>query len=196
MRVLSTLLLAALLQACASTPAPRPRPEPASSPPPAVAPTPGTPLAAPAAVAAPAPMSAPVAKPTPPNPREVIRDDDQRGQSPAEQRLAQALAGGIRPAEGAEAFLRAIAADGAQVLVSSLDLEALVKQANAPVVAQTEGPGFARPELETDYVAPRNSVERTLAGFWPSFWASLKWGSRMTSSPLAATPSSPCASLR
>ena len=42
----------------------------------------------------------------------------------AEQRLIQALASGIRPAEGAEAFLRAIAADGAQVLVSSLDLEA------------------------------------------------------------------------
>jgi thioesterase domain-containing protein/NAD(P)-dependent dehydrogenase (short-subunit alcohol dehydrogenase family) len=107
-----------------------------------------------------------LARPAPPNPREVIRDDDHRGHSPAEQRLAQALAGGIRPAEGAEAFLRAIAADGAQVLVSSLDLDALVKQANAPVATETEGPGFARPELETAYVAPRNSVERTLAGFW------------------------------
>jgi acyl transferase domain-containing protein/thioesterase domain-containing protein len=107
-----------------------------------------------------------LARPAPPNPREVVRDDDSRGQSPAEQRLAQALAGGIRPAEGAEAFLRAIAADGAQVLVSSLDLEALVKQANAPVATEAEGPGFARPELETAYVAPRNSVERTLAGFW------------------------------
>jgi acyl transferase domain-containing protein/thioesterase domain-containing protein len=107
-----------------------------------------------------------LARPAAPNPREVIRDDEGRGQSPAEQRLVQALAGGIRPAEGAEAFLRAIAADGAQVLVSSLDLEALVKQANAPVAAEAEGPGFARPDLETDYVAPRNGVERTLAGFW------------------------------
>ncbi|MGB4908991.1 MAG: polyketide synthase dehydratase domain-containing protein, partial [Tabrizicola sp.] len=107
-----------------------------------------------------------LARPAPPNPRDVIRDDDHRGQSPAEQRLVQALAGGIRPAEGAEAFLRAIAADGAQVLVSSLDLEALVKQANAPVATETEGPGFARPDLETAYIAPRNTVERTLAGFW------------------------------
>ncbi len=107
-----------------------------------------------------------LARPAPPNPREVERDDESRGHSPAEQRLAQALAGGIRPAEGAEAFLRAIAADGAQVLVSSLDLDALVRQANAPVVTEAEGPGFARPELETVYVAPRNSVERTLAGFW------------------------------
>jgi acyl transferase domain-containing protein/thioesterase domain-containing protein len=107
-----------------------------------------------------------LARPAPPNPREVERDDAERGHSPAEQRLAQALAGGIRPAEGAEAFLRAIAADGAQVLVSSLDLEALIKQSAAPVVTDTEGPGFARPQLETAYVAPRNAVERTLAGFW------------------------------
>ena len=48
----------------------------------------------------------------------------------------------------------------------SLDLEALVKQSAAPVVTETEGPGFARPELENAYVAPRNTVERTLAGFW------------------------------
>jgi acyl transferase domain-containing protein/thioesterase domain-containing protein len=109
-----------------------------------------------------------LARPAPPNPREVQRDDDaERGQSPAEQRLALALAGGIRPAEGAEAFVRALGADGAQVLVSSLDLEALVRQSAAPTVtADSNGPGFARPELETAYVAPRNGVERTLAGFW------------------------------
>ncbi|MGL4236955.1 SDR family NAD(P)-dependent oxidoreductase [Tabrizicola sp.] len=109
-----------------------------------------------------------LARPAPPNPREVLRDDDaERGQSPAEQRLAQALAGGIGPAEGAEAFLRALASDGSQVLVSSLDLEALARQSAAPAAgSESDGPGFARPELETAYVAPRNSVERTLAGFW------------------------------
>ena len=87
--------------------------------------------------------------------------------SPAEERLAQALAGGIRPAEGAEAFLRALGAGSPQVLVSSLNLPALVQQsaASAPVEAG-DGPGFARPELETAFVAPRNEVERTLAEFW------------------------------
>jgi thioesterase domain-containing protein len=32
--------------------------------------------------------------------------------------------------------------------------------------ADADGPGFARPELETAYVAPRTSVEQTLAGYW------------------------------
>jgi acyl transferase domain-containing protein/thioesterase domain-containing protein len=108
-----------------------------------------------------------LARPAAPAPREVLADDVQRSASPAEQRLAQALAGGIRPAEGAEAFLRALAVDGAQVLVSSLDLAALVRQSAAvQAMPEGDGPGFARPDLETAYVAPRTNVERALAGFW------------------------------
>jgi acyl transferase domain-containing protein/thioesterase domain-containing protein len=109
-----------------------------------------------------------LARPAPPAPGELVADDaGRRALSPAEERLAQALAGGIRPAEGAEAFLRALGSGSPQVLVSSLDLPALVQQsaASAPVEAG-DGPGFARPELETAFVAPRNEVERTLAGFW------------------------------
>ena len=108
-----------------------------------------------------------MSRPAPPSPSEVLADDDgQRQLSPAEQRLAQALADGIRPAEGADAFLRALASDQAQVIVSSLDLPALVRQAEAEDAKTEDGPGFERPELETDYVAPRTEVERTLAGFW------------------------------
>jgi acyl transferase domain-containing protein/thioesterase domain-containing protein len=108
-----------------------------------------------------------LARPSAPAPREVLQEDVQRSASPAEQRLAQALAGGIRPAEGAEAFLRAMAVDAPQVLVSSLDLLALVRQSAVEETrTDTDGPGFARPELETDYVAPRTAVEQTLAGFW------------------------------
>jgi acyl transferase domain-containing protein/thioesterase domain-containing protein len=110
-----------------------------------------------------------LARPAPPAPGELVPDDGgRRALSPAEQRLAQALAGGIRPGEGAEAFLRALAAGSAQVIVSSLDLPALVRQAEtaAASAAAAEGPGFGRPELETAYVAPRNDIERTLAGFW------------------------------
>ncbi len=108
-----------------------------------------------------------LARPAAPAPREVLVEDAQRSSSPAEQRLAQALAGGIRPAEGAEAFLRALAADGSQVLVSSLDLAALQRQsAVVQAMPEGDGAGFARPDLETAYVAPRTAVERTLAGFW------------------------------
>ncbi len=108
-----------------------------------------------------------LARPSAPAQREVLVEDAQRSSSPAEQRLAQALAGGIRPAEGAEAFQRALGVDGAQVLVSSLDLAALVRQsAVVQAMPEGDGAGFARPDLETAYVAPCTAVERTLAGFW------------------------------
>ncbi|MCX7645405.1 MAG: SDR family NAD(P)-dependent oxidoreductase [Rhodobacteraceae bacterium] len=109
-----------------------------------------------------------LARPAPPTPGELVPDEGgRRALSPAEERLAQALAGGIRPGEGAEAFLRALAVGGPQVIVSSLDLPALVRQAEASAAAApAEGPGFARPELESAYVAPRTEIERTLAGFW------------------------------
>ena len=109
-----------------------------------------------------------LARPAAPTPAEVVADGDgPRAQSPAELRLLQALEDGIRPAEGAEAFLRALTVGQPQVLVSSLDLTALVQQADqAERPAESEGPGFARPELETAYVAPRTEVERTLVGFW------------------------------
>jgi len=108
-----------------------------------------------------------LARPAPPTPAEVVAEDTERAASPAEQRLLQALEGGIRPSEGAEAFLRALGTGLPQVLVSSLDLPALVRQADATARPETaDGPGFERPKLETAYVAPRTEVERILAGFW------------------------------
>ncbi|WP_309664629.1 SDR family NAD(P)-dependent oxidoreductase [Tabrizicola sp.] len=108
-----------------------------------------------------------LARPAPPRPAEVEPDDSaRRSLSPAEQQLADALADGIRPAEGADAFLRALGSDSPQVFVSSRDLVALVRQAAATTAAVPEGPGFARPDLETAYLAPRTEVERVLAGFW------------------------------
>ncbi len=108
-----------------------------------------------------------LARPAAPAPSEVLAQDVQQSTSPAELRFAQALAGGIRPAEGAEAFLRALAVDAPQVLVSSVDLQALLRQHSAvDTRPDADGAGFARPELETAYIAPRTVVERTLAGFW------------------------------
>jgi acyl transferase domain-containing protein/thioesterase domain-containing protein/acyl carrier protein len=89
-----------------------------------------------------------------------------RALSAAEERLAANLAQGIRPPEGAEAFARAVATGLPQVIVSSLDLPALVAQVARPEAARPEGQAFERPDLDTAYLAPRNDIERTLTGFW------------------------------
>jgi len=86
--------------------------------------------------------------------------------SPAEERLVATFRQGIRPEEGAEAFARAVATGRSQVFVSSLDLPALVRQAAAVEAERPEGAAFDRPDLENDFVEPRNDIERTLAAFW------------------------------
>lgn len=87
--------------------------------------------------------------------------------SPAEERLAHNFSQGILPREGAEAFGRALAAGLPQVVVSSLDLDALTAQAaDAGMAKPSSGQKFDRPELESSYVEPRNDIERMLAGFW------------------------------
>jgi len=89
-----------------------------------------------------------------------------RAASPAEERLLHAFSLGIRPDEGGQAFARAVAAGRPQIIVSSLDLPALVAQTAEAEAAKGEGQTFERPDLETDYLGPRNDVERTLVGFW------------------------------
>ena len=104
-----------------------------------------------------------------PDPRELEFDDgpaQARAGSPAEERLMHAFSQGIRPEEGAEAFSRAVALGQAQIIVSSLDLPALVRQTAEAEAAKSEGQSFERPDLDTAYVAPRTDIERTLVGFW------------------------------
>jgi thioesterase domain-containing protein/acyl carrier protein len=101
---------------------------------------------------------------------EIVLDEARaahRDLSPAEERLAHNLTQGIAPEEGADAFVRALAQPRAQIVVSSLDLDALKRQTAA--LSQADSPkaeAFQRPDVENDYVAPRNDIERTLAGFW------------------------------
>jgi acyl transferase domain-containing protein/thioesterase domain-containing protein/NAD(P)-dependent dehydrogenase (short-subunit alcohol dehydrogenase family)/acyl carrier protein len=103
----------------------------------------------------------------PPDPRALTFDDGpSRALSPSEERLIATFRQGIRPEEGAEAFRRALAVDGPQIIVSSLDLPALVAQTAAVEAARAEGQTFERPALDTAYVEPRNDIERTLVGFW------------------------------
>ncbi len=89
--------------------------------------------------------------------------------SPEEQRLQRNLSLGIRAEEGPEALRRAIASGLPQIVVSSIDLPALVQQADQATAPSTEeAQSFDRPDLETDFVAPRSPVEETLAGFFAS----------------------------
>jgi NAD(P)-dependent dehydrogenase (short-subunit alcohol dehydrogenase family) len=98
----------------------------------------------------------------PPDPRQIAFDDAARPLSAAEERLARAVAQGIRPEEGPEAFARAMSAGLPQILISPGDLPALVAEAAAPP------PRAPQPAASTDdsRIAPRNDIERTLAGFW------------------------------
>jgi thioesterase domain-containing protein/acyl carrier protein len=89
-----------------------------------------------------------------------------RALSPAEARLQRNLCMGIQPAEGAEAFRRALALGEPVLAVSSIDLPALIAEADAAPDTRAEGQKFDRPQLDSAFVAPRNDLERTLAGFW------------------------------
>ncbi|MEX2209207.1 MAG: beta-ketoacyl synthase N-terminal-like domain-containing protein [Myxococcota bacterium] len=75
---------------------------------------------------------------------------------------------GIKPAEGMEALDRLLGGPPrAHVFVSSLDLPQLVERIrSAPRADAGPKTAFARPELETHYVAPRDEIERLLSGFW------------------------------
>ncbi|MEQ8915195.1 MAG: SDR family NAD(P)-dependent oxidoreductase [Roseovarius sp.] len=106
---------------------------------------------------------------TPPRAGEIRFDAgaESTPSSPAEDRLRHNLREGIRTAEGAEAFRRALALGQPQVLVSSLDLPALIRQAEAGAQTPDEtGQRFERPDLDGDYVAPEGEIETRLAGFW------------------------------
>ncbi|QDI74951.1 MULTISPECIES: type I polyketide synthase [Leisingera] len=84
--------------------------------------------------------------------------------SPEERRLQLNISNGIKAEDGGEALARALAAGLPQVVVSSLDLPALIAQASqsaAPAAAEAQT--FDRPQLDTDYIAPRNPVEEELA---------------------------------
>ncbi|MEO0914547.1 MAG: thioesterase domain-containing protein, partial [Pseudomonadota bacterium] len=110
------------------------------------------------------------AKPPPLRPNEVEFADGQQDIAPlsaAEERFQAILEQGILPAEGAEAFNRAVSTGLPQIIVSSLDLNALAEQTAATDAAEdTGGQTFERPQLDSEYVEPRNEIERTLVGFW------------------------------
>ncbi|GAB4262774.1 MAG: type I polyketide synthase [Candidatus Promineifilaceae bacterium] len=83
-----------------------------------------------------------------------------------EQSLLQlALTDGIAPDEGKAAFRRVLAHPQPQIYVTSLDLHTLMAQ-NEQAEEEEGGLKLSRPELQSDYEAPRNSIEETLAKIW------------------------------
>ncbi len=92
--------------------------------------------------------------------------DPPRPLSPAEERLRHTLSQGIRAEEGGDLFLRALALDAPQVIVSSLPLPDLIGQAAQVEQEGERGQTFERPELDSDYIEPEGAIETTLAGFW------------------------------
>ena len=80
---------------------------------------------------------------------------------------------GIKPEEGMRSFGLALAADRRPVLyVTPLDLTELRGQAESTAKAQGASAGaegavmFGRPELESQYVEPRNDIEESLVQMW------------------------------
>ena len=105
----------------------------------------------------------------PPDAREVEFEASKETQtlSPAEERLARMVRQGIRAQEGPEALRRALALNVPQVMVSSLPLETLIAQADAPLnEPKAAGQSFERPDLDGDFTAPRNAIEEKLAEIW------------------------------
>lgn len=90
--------------------------------------------------------------------------------SAAELAFQHTLALGIRPTEGAQAFIDVL--EGAlspNVIVSSIELEALrreTEQAAKRLHKQDVSQKFARPDLDSEYAEPVDDIERTLVGFW------------------------------
>lgn len=87
--------------------------------------------------------------------------------SPAMLKLATQVRNGILPAEGFSALQRALATSEPQPIISSIDLETLREWIAASAETATpSGDNFERPDLESEFVEPRNPIEEALAGYW------------------------------
>ncbi len=90
--------------------------------------------------------------------------------SPAELAFQHNLSQGILPSEGTSALFTVLQhGQNPQVIITSLELDGLSQEveASARLLHQhAEVTKFARPELDSEYLAPSDDIERTLVGFW------------------------------
>ncbi|MCG8591488.1 MAG: SDR family NAD(P)-dependent oxidoreductase [Proteobacteria bacterium] len=75
---------------------------------------------------------------------------------------------GIRPDEGMDALERILAdTRWPQLFVSSIELRGLVERyRSSRPSGEAEASAFERPELDSEYLEPRDEVERSLAAYW------------------------------
>ncbi|MGH1439203.1 MAG: type I polyketide synthase [Cellvibrionaceae bacterium] len=90
--------------------------------------------------------------------------------SPAEMAFQHNLSQGILPEEGSKALFSVLnKANATEIIISSLELEGLIKEVDASAASlhkEESDTKFARPDLDNDYVGPRDDIEKTLVGFW------------------------------
>jgi acyl carrier protein len=96
-------------------------------------------------------------------------EDEQRSATPGSMANEFFMTG----AEGVEALSRILAADvGTQVVVSTGDLQSRIDQwlalgpATEEEASASDVPRHPRPHLQTEYRAPVDSLEQTIAGIW------------------------------
>jgi len=86
---------------------------------------------------------------------------------------------GLLPAEGIEVFGRILHTKEPHVLVSTLDLQTRLREniiSTIPALSPEPTPAHLsksinlRPQLNNDYVAPRNEVEQAIIGVWEKFF--------------------------
>ncbi|MEM7365869.1 MAG: KR domain-containing protein [Pseudomonadota bacterium] len=91
--------------------------------------------------------------------------------SAAELAFQHNLSQGIRPVEGCATFSNVLnLAAQPELIVSSLPLEPLIIEAGNAALElhqqDDDGTKFARPDLDNEYVEPRDDIDKTLVGFW------------------------------
>ena len=108
-----------------------------------------------------------------PNELESDPANSSRQASQSELAFRHNLDQGIRPQEGKRIFLKMLAPEvDAVVYASSLDLLALRSQTASIAAAQLRSVSvdtsavFGRPDLDTEFVAPRNDIEENLVAMW------------------------------
>jgi thioesterase domain-containing protein/acyl carrier protein len=90
--------------------------------------------------------------------------------SPAEIALHHNVTQGIDASSGVQALATVLGAKSppSTLIVSSMDLNALIRQADSISAAATatNETRFSRPQLDSEFEAPRDDVERSLAEIW------------------------------
>ena len=99
---------------------------------------------------------------------EIPSGGDGHRLSAGERVFQQAYELGIRPEEGLRALRMALSGGSEpELIISSMAFPSLLERfRSAGAAAADAGGSFARPELESAYIAPRDAIETRLAGFW------------------------------